>query len=342
MNHFFLERVSDIAHKFRADEFIGQRYKGTGAIFMGHSVVESRRGVIDENLQVSADFLNLSLNYYVENGIDIISLDSAIERMETGNKKQFVCFTFDDGYRDNLTVALPIFRKYNKPFTVYVTTAFLERRIDNWWIALRDAILHHEEDFLDIGGRRFATLTRKQKAKTFRSLCCSVDNAEIELDEVIYFARQKGMYVEDILDNEALTAAELQVLAKDPLVEIGGHTKSHRRLAQLSLEEARDDILQNKFGLETLLKQEVRHFAYPYGDSASCGEREFAVCKELGFRTATTTRIGGLFPDHLLHYTSLPRIRFSGRCESIPFIECQRNGALTAIKTRFGPPVVGV
>jgi peptidoglycan/xylan/chitin deacetylase (PgdA/CDA1 family) len=332
MDPSFFGWAFDVALGLHADEFIGRRYKGIGAIFMGHSVVASQKDVIDENLQVSAHFLDRSLNYYIEKGIDIISLDAVLERLAAGSKRQFVCFTFDDGYRDNLTVVLPIFQKYGKPFTVYVTTAFLERRLDNWWLALREVIRRHDEPLFHIQGKRLPTSSRKQKAKAFRTLCCLIEKAEIELGEVDCFARRKGIMAEEMMGNEALSVSELKSLAKDPLVEIGGHTTSHRRLAQLSLAELRDDILQNKLNLETLLGREMRHFAYPYGDPASCGEREFAVCRDLGFRTATTTRLGALFPADLIHYTSWPRIRFNGRCESISFIECQRNGALTPIR----------
>lgn len=36
-------------------------------------------------------------------------------------KKSLIAITFDDGYRDNLTVALPLLVKYNLPATVFVT-----------------------------------------------------------------------------------------------------------------------------------------------------------------------------------------------------------------------------
>jgi len=51
-----------------------------------------------------------------------------------------------------------------------------------------------------------------------------------------------------------------------------------------------------------------QHFCYPLGDQASAGPREFALARELGFKTAVTTRPGVPFSAHRDHLTSLPHI----------------------------------
>ena len=44
--------------------------------------------------------------------------------IERDFRRRFVCLTFDDGYRDNLRYALPILKKYDAPFTIYIPTSF--------------------------------------------------------------------------------------------------------------------------------------------------------------------------------------------------------------------------
>ena len=128
----------------------------------------------------------------------------------------------------------------------------------------------------------------------------------------------------------------MRTLARDPLVEIGGHTDTHRRLAWLDIDEARADVLTNKMFLETLLQRPVKHFAYPYGDASACGPREFELAADLGFQTATTGRLGGLFPAHATTSTAWPRLHFRGGLQSRDFMECQRNGAVTAMLSLLG------
>lgn len=55
---------------------------------------------------------------------------SIIGLTDTLNTKQKhgVAITFDDGYRDNLTIAAPILERYQIPFTVFISTAYIRSR----------------------------------------------------------------------------------------------------------------------------------------------------------------------------------------------------------------------
>lgn len=41
--------------------------------------------------------------------------------------KNLISITFDDGYKDNLTIALPLLEKYNLPATIFVTAGFINQ-----------------------------------------------------------------------------------------------------------------------------------------------------------------------------------------------------------------------
>jgi peptidoglycan/xylan/chitin deacetylase (PgdA/CDA1 family) len=79
---------------------------------------------------------------------------------------------------------------------------------------------------------------------------------------------------------------------------------------------ARREIAESKAVIEGKLGRPIRHFAYPVGDPASAGPREFTLAREAGFTTAVTTRPGHLFPAHRLHLHALPRVSVNGLYQS--------------------------
>jgi len=50
-----------------------------------------------------------------------------VETLCARKDRRAVAITFDDGYRDNLTVALPLLEKFQVPMTLFVTAGFVDR-----------------------------------------------------------------------------------------------------------------------------------------------------------------------------------------------------------------------
>jgi len=107
---------------------------------------------------------------------------------------------------------------------------------------------------------------------------------------------------------QAMSWRMVEELGQSDLVEIGAHTASHPALSTLSMPRARKEMAMGRAILEAHLDQPVKHFAYPFGKASEAGEREFSICRELGFASATTTRFGNLFARHRDTPHSLPRI----------------------------------
>jgi hypothetical protein len=97
---------------------------------------------------------------------------------------------------------------------------------------------------------------------------------------------------------------EIRGLATDPLVTVGAHTKAHYAIAKLSPEKAREELEESADRLEDELGVRPAHFSFPYGDVSSVRARDFAIARELGFKTAVTTPKGVLFPAHRWYATA--------------------------------------
>lgn len=55
----------------------------------------------------------------------VVSLDEALDELEAGDDRQKVVITFDDGFADVATDALPILEDHGLPFTLYVATGYI-------------------------------------------------------------------------------------------------------------------------------------------------------------------------------------------------------------------------
>lgn len=127
----------------------------------------------------------------------------------------------------------------------------------------------------------------------------------------------------------------LRALAADPLITIGAHGKGHYAIAKLSADKAVSEMKGSADVIERELGMRPAHFSFPYGDQASARAREFALAKELGFKTAVTTRKGVLFPAHRRHLTALPRVSLNGDYQSLTYTALYLSGAPFALWNRF-------
>lgn len=59
----------------------------------------------------------------------VISLADALSELQRPVTSPGVVITFDDGYRDNFTHALPVLRKYGLPATIFVTSDFCDQSV---------------------------------------------------------------------------------------------------------------------------------------------------------------------------------------------------------------------
>src|SRR2546423_1339556 len=116
---------------------------GVGAILTLHHVRPPRADAFQPNrlLEVSPAFLEDVISRLRRGGVNLITLDEMHRRLkEQDFRRRFVCFTFDDGYRDNLRYALPILKKYQVPFAIYIPTSFPDRAGELWWLTLEAVI----------------------------------------------------------------------------------------------------------------------------------------------------------------------------------------------------------
>ncbi len=131
-----------------------ERLGGAGVILVLHEIHDDL--ACELMTGCSPSLLTVVVNSLRRDGWDIVGLDEALRRIAHGvAATPFAVLTFDDGYRDTLSRALPVLERLEAPFTVYVPTGAVTRELYAWWLALRALFRSHEEVAIECMGRRF-------------------------------------------------------------------------------------------------------------------------------------------------------------------------------------------
>jgi len=302
--------------------------RARGVIFTLHRVLPDDPADFSPNsiLQVKPEFLDYAIPRIRALGFDIVDLSEGIRRIESEfPEKRFAVFTFDDAYRDNRKYALPILRRHQCPFTLYVPTALVDGVGEVWWQALEDIIAgqkalavteNGETDYLPA-----ATLAEKQA--TYDLLYAKM-RAMPEPDRVALIRDLATKYDFDLeahCRSLIMDWSELRSFADEQLCTIGAHTVHHYELAKLPPEQARAEIEQSVKVIEAQFGQRPIHLSYPIGGTASASQREYQLARDLGLRSAVTTIPGGLYRKHRDSLHALPRVSLNGLFQQKRYVD---------------------
>ena len=319
----------------------GAAIRGEGVALMLHHVRPWRSATPgfqpNRLLEITPQFLDELLTSVRRLGFDLVAMDEALRRL-AGRARPFATLTFDDGYRDLVERALPVLERHDAPFTAFVTTGFADRSARLWWLELEEAVRRLGRVRLARPGLSvdLQTVTVGQKAAAFNQIYWTLRAGPEErlLDVVSELAAEAKVDGLKFVNDLCMTWGEIAALSRHRLATIGAHTLRHRMLAKWPLEVAREEMAQSKSKIEARIETPVRHFAFPVGDPASAGPREFALARELGFASAVTTRPGMLFSEHAAHPTALPRVSVNGEWQDTRAIEVLLSGAPFALWNR--------
>ena len=133
------------------------------------------------------------VDFIHDQGYGLCSMKDYLEKTKDERKRFIVC-TFDDGYKNLLSVVLPILAQYNYTATVYVCTSLVGT--DNKWNN-KDATLRLHLDFDDIKILRDAGWEIASHGVTHRNLL-KLSDTEIEY-ELSESKRQLSKIVDDVI-----------------------------------------------------------------------------------------------------------------------------------------------
>ena len=211
-----------------------------------------------------------------------VSLEEA-EEMLAGRmpiRPYCLVLTFDDGYRNNFTHALPILRKHGVPATFFLTTGPIERREPFWFDRLDYTLQHagvHGRTFR-AGGETivFDASDRESLRRSYRRLrdaAKAVRRDDFEMLREIEamtetLEKESGRRLADVFEEDdwscVMTWTDIQ-REKGTDISFGSHTVDHVRLDLAGRQAIRDQLRRSKESIEKRTGIPCRHLCYPNG-----------------------------------------------------------------------------
>jgi peptidoglycan/xylan/chitin deacetylase (PgdA/CDA1 family) len=271
-----------------SDRVLGPR----GCMFTFHRAAPTAlwEKLPNRGFYVDTEFLERLLAYLAAHDWDVVTITEAVRRSQSAEStRRYVNFSIDDCYRDSFEVVAPIFRRYKVPLTLFVTTGIPDGTVALWSVGLEDAL--NSRDRVVVDGRLLTLSTLEARRTMYRRIASAWDRSDAGRHYAAFCANN-DIDVDELHWKHAISWDMLEHLAKDPLIEIGAHTVSHPRISSLTSSEAVAELEQSRIRLNERLGIDVQHFAFPYGRSGDCGPRDFALARQAGFASASTTRKG--------------------------------------------------
>lgn len=249
------------------------------------------------DLYISPETFRRRMEIVARARCNVLPLSEAVQRLQSGSlPDRAVVITFDDGFHDFRSVALPIVESFGYPVTLYLTTYYMENHRPVFdpmcsyllWKGRHNRQLEWPEVFptpvaLDDAGRQRATLAIKQFARSRKLSGRAKDDLLDELAgrlDIDYqeLCRKRVM--------QLITSEEGRELA-DRGVDLQYHTHRHRVYPDRQRMFA--ELEDNRRRIMTLTAREPRHFCYTGGFYLP----EYpAYLKEYGMLSATTCKPG--------------------------------------------------
>jgi len=200
----------------------------------------------------------------------------------------WLLLTFDDGYRNVLTEAVPLLERFGVQAIVFITTGFISGDAYPYELELAAVVEHHDVLHVESTSRTFESEKRSAKAELYRRLRQPLKAESHQTREAcLNQLSELNSYDRSRFQNEPfLSWEEIVDLDRHPLVTIGAHTHSHPVLTRRAPWTAYHEMRRSKRKIEEVLGHQVYHFSYPYG------RNNFVVrllARMVGFRWAFTT-----------------------------------------------------
>jgi peptidoglycan/xylan/chitin deacetylase (PgdA/CDA1 family) len=225
-------------------------------------------------------------------------------------KRPAAVVTFDDGYADNATTALPILEQEQVPATFFVSVGAVESGREFWWDELErwllaDAPLPAAVEVGEGPDRRaWPTRSEEDRVRLYQAFHARLRGSspagrERQLEEL---RAALGGSAAPRPSHRPLTKDEVARLGRSRWATVGAHGVSHTPFAALPAEEQREEMSVSRERLRSWSGSEVPSFSFPFGGKRDFTRDSVRLAREVGFRRIAANAPGQVrrFPDRFV------------------------------------------
>ena len=220
---------------------------------------------------VTASLFESHLHYLKQNA-SVLTLGHAVHRLKDGTLPgRTVAITFDDGYANNLHVAVPLLKRYSLQATIFVSTGIVESQ---------DFFTFHKLTYLERRGFRPPKSYKKDSLAVVESSIADM-----------WSEAKSSIPAEQYNSLRAMTVDELKRIPLD-LIELGSHTHGHVILRNENRQTRDSEILTSIARIKEWTGIPVQTFSYPNGLSGDFDSGDKEVLRSAGVRGAVSAIAG--------------------------------------------------
>lgn len=203
-------------------------------------------------------------------------------------KKNSVAVSFDDGFENNFSQALPILKKLKIPAIFYICPESIEKKVLFWVDKIEASIINTKKKSISLSSikKTYSLRSNNEKKRAILKIKNLCKNFPVyKKDNIIsdLIKKTKVKISVKFSDNYKIAKwSQIISASKNNLFEIGGHSLEHNIFTKLPENKLKNEISKCKNLIEKKIGKKVRHFSYPEGKYNS---NTIKILKELNVLT---------------------------------------------------------
>lgn len=252
-------------------------------IFTYHRVLpraDARYGAEQPGMLVTPETFGAHLRW-MKRHFEPVHLSAWLDGTARPGRRPACAVTFDDGWRDNHTHALPLLRTEGVPATLFLATDFIGTARDFWPGRVQRLLAHglahaadEDRDWL-VSAYPAPLPDGCLEPRHGDGLIEGLKRyPEWEIEERLSRIEAAVGLNDAAAGPVMLDWTQVRDMTGDGTVELGSHTRNHRRLnTGLAADELRDEVVGSGERIEQQAGERPRLFCYPNGDLSPEAER---------------------------------------------------------------------